>query len=108
MIESNQYENENEGLFCKYLIQKADGTMLDDKAQYFVLRPDTDKVARVAIRAYAQSLDEEDAKLKKDLLKWMDELDASDACGGLRLRKALMRRQAARYGDGSAWEEWGR
>ncbi|PHJ69155.1 hypothetical protein VF14_03190 [Nostoc linckia z18] len=89
-------------LFGKYIIQKADGTPIDPNAQYFVLRPDTDKAARVAIRAYIQELSDsdEDAALKQDLIAWIKNLDEKD-------RKNAMRRQAARYGDGSAWEEYG-
>ncbi|MFN6475284.1 hypothetical protein [Nostoc sp. DedQUE07] len=56
------------GLFGKYIIQKADGIPIDPNAQYFVLRPDTDRAARVAIRAYIQELSDEDAVLKQDLI----------------------------------------
>ncbi|MEH2070023.1 MAG: hypothetical protein V7K47_17990 [Nostoc sp.] len=89
-------------LFGKYIIQKADGTPVDPNAQYFVLRPDTDKAARVAIRAYIQELsDSGDTALKQDLIAWIKHLDDKDY-------KNAMRRQAARYGDGSMWEEYGR
>jgi hypothetical protein len=88
------------GLFSKYIIQKADGSPVDPGAQYFVLRLDTDKAARIAIRAYIQELSDEDV-LKQDLIDWIKRLDDNDC-------KNAMRRQAARYGDGAAWEEHGR
>jgi len=44
------------GLYDKYKIEKADGKPIDPKAKYFVLRIDTDIHARVALRAYRDSL----------------------------------------------------
>jgi hypothetical protein len=41
------------GLYGKYTIAKADGSEIDPKAKYFVLRLDTDPAARIAARAYA-------------------------------------------------------
>jgi len=41
------------GLYGKYKIEKTDGSPIDPKALYFVLRLDTDKSARRALRAYA-------------------------------------------------------
>ncbi|MEH1780398.1 MAG: hypothetical protein V7L26_15035 [Nostoc sp.] len=89
------------GLFGKYIIQKADGTSIDPSAQYFVLRPDTDIAARVAIRAYIQVLSDEDAVLKQDLIDWIKRLDDKD-------HQEAMRQQAARCGDGAGWEGHGR
>ena len=42
-----------QGVYGKYIIQKADGTDVDSQACYFVLRLDKDPAARVAMRAYA-------------------------------------------------------
>lgn len=88
------------GLFNKYIIQKADGSPIDPNAQYFVLRLDTDIAARIAVRAYIQELSDGDV-LKQNLIDWIKCLDDKDY-------RDAMRRQAARYGDGAAWEEYGR
>jgi len=40
----------------KYRIEKADGSPVDPKAIYFVLRLDEDPCARAAIRTYAESV----------------------------------------------------
>ena len=42
----------------KYVIAKADGSRIDPKAVYFVLRLDKDPNARVAAAAYAASVEE--------------------------------------------------
>jgi hypothetical protein len=42
-----------EGLYGKYRISKADGSPVDPNADYFVLRLDTDPVARRAAREYS-------------------------------------------------------
>jgi len=42
-----------EGLYGKYRISKADGSPVDPEADYFVLRLDTDPVARRAAREYS-------------------------------------------------------
>ncbi|TET43712.1 MAG: hypothetical protein E3J66_01560 [Dehalococcoidia bacterium] len=71
----------NKGLYGKYIITKANGEPTDTNAQYFVLRLDTDKHARVAIDAYAESLMKEfresptllkgNAKLSIDIHNWL-------------------------------------
>ena len=62
-------------LYNKYIIQKSDGTPVDPNAQYFVLRPDKDPLARKAIRAYARGLTApEDQTFKQQLLDWIDQL----------------------------------
>lgn len=43
------------GLKMKYHFTKADGTPLPDGIFMFVLRPDTDPTARIALRAYADN-----------------------------------------------------
>lgn len=54
-----------EGLYGKYRISKADGSPVDPKADYFVLRLDTDPVARRAAREYSYMT--VDRKLALDL-----------------------------------------
>ena len=49
----------NKGLYGKYTVIKANGEPIDPDAQYFVLRIDTDKHARVALEAYADSIMED-------------------------------------------------
>ena len=71
-------------LFNKYKVSKTDGTPVDPEAQYFVLRLDTDKHARVAIEAYADSLMEEfrkspellkeNAKLSMNIYDWLSDI----------------------------------
>lgn len=63
----------NKGLFGKYDIKKSDGTPVDPDAQYFVLRIDTDVHARIALRAYARSIFEENPVLARDLRRWLME-----------------------------------
>ncbi len=53
----------NKGLYQKYIIAKADGSPIDPKADYFVLRLDTDQNARLAARKYANAIEEENPKL---------------------------------------------
>ena len=54
-----------EGLYGKYRISKADGSPVDPNADYFVLRLDTDPVARRAAREYSYMT--VDRKLALDL-----------------------------------------
>lgn len=44
------------GLHNKYRIEKTDGTPVDPRAEYFVLRIDTDIAARQALLAYAAAV----------------------------------------------------
>ena len=46
----------NQGLYNKYEIRKRDGKLVDPEAVYFVLRLDTDPVARAAARTYAKEI----------------------------------------------------
>ena len=50
-------------LFNKYIIRKADGTPIDPYAMYFVLRIDTDPVARKALWEYARETDDEELRM---------------------------------------------
>lgn len=54
-------------LYNKYRITKQDGSPTDPNAVYFVLRLDTDRHARIALRAYARSVRPEDGDLASDL-----------------------------------------
>jgi len=55
------------GLYGKYVIQKADGAPVDPRARYFVLRYDTDPHAKVALRAYADEIRPRNPKLAGDI-----------------------------------------
>jgi len=55
------------GLYQKYIIQKTDETPIDPNADYFVLRLDTDKHARGAIRNYANRIYGDNPILSKEL-----------------------------------------
>lgn len=55
-----------QGIYGKYIINKADGSDIDQDAKYFVLRYDQDPVAWFALRSYALNTDNE--QLRKDLL----------------------------------------
>lgn len=60
------------GLHAKYNVSKVvDGTPVFNS---FVLRPEIDPAARVALRAYAGAT--QNALLAKDIELWMDDLDA--------------------------------
>lgn len=60
------------GLYGKYIIFKADGSEGDPEAKYFVLRVDTDKHARKALLAYANSVKQENPVLAKDIIKYYE------------------------------------
>ena len=60
------------GLYHKYIITKTDGTPTDTGASYFPLRLDKDHHARVAARAYAESVREENLLLCNDLHEEID------------------------------------
>jgi uncharacterized protein YegL len=69
-----EMEREPKGLYPKYKIVKTDGTPVDPKAQYFTVRIDTDRHARVAVRAYIESCREENPELARDLEKVLSEV----------------------------------
>ncbi len=61
------------GLYGKYIIQKADGSVVDPHADYFVLRLDTDPVARRATLEYSYMTPDRDlAKNLQDRLELHD------------------------------------
>jgi alkanesulfonate monooxygenase SsuD/methylene tetrahydromethanopterin reductase-like flavin-dependent oxidoreductase (luciferase family) len=58
-------------LFNKYRVEKQDGSPVDPKAQYFVLRIDTDPVARYAVYAYAAFISGSDDEFADELRAWV-------------------------------------
>ncbi len=70
--------SEQEKLYNKYIISKTDGSPIDPKAKYIVLRYDADNIkdgsaARVAIRKYANMIQHINPAFALDLLKAVDE-----------------------------------
>lgn len=69
-------ESQQEGLYGKFIIRKADGTPIDSKAKYIVLRYDVDSkdgsASRHAIIAYARSIKSSNPQFADDLLKEME------------------------------------
>ncbi len=64
---ANGMANEQKGLYGKYLVVKVvDGTVIED---CFILRPDKDPAAVVALQAYATAT--ENRTLADDLYKWV-------------------------------------
>jgi hypothetical protein len=59
------------GLEKKFIVSKVDGSEVDPLAQYFVLRVDEDPHALTALKAYAQSVKEDNPKLAEDLDLWI-------------------------------------
>lgn len=55
------------GPYGKYIITRADGIPIPAWAQHFVLRYDTDRHARVALAAYAESVSVDNPRLADDL-----------------------------------------
>ena len=62
-------------LYQKYKIVKTDGSETDPKAAYFVLRVDTDRHARVALRAYATSIRDHEPAFADEIDRWLDGYD---------------------------------
>jgi hypothetical protein len=60
---------EPKGIYKKYIVQRADGTLIDKNADYFPLRLDTDRHARHAAKAYAESVKAENLQLYEDLMR---------------------------------------
>ncbi len=61
------------GLKKKYIVTKADGSSVDPDAQYFVLRIDTDRCARLALRTYARAIEWENPSLADGIFRWLTE-----------------------------------
>jgi hypothetical protein len=61
------------GLYYKYIVKRVcDGSVMDN---CFVLRPDHDEAARIAMRAYAHATPNK--RLASDLLAWVGEDDSA-------------------------------
>ena len=60
-------QNEQKGLYAKYILTKADGTPVNDRC--FILKPDKDPAAVKALQAYAAATDDE--LLRNDLYAWV-------------------------------------
>ena len=63
------------GLYSKYKIEKHDGTPIDDQAEYFVLRLDTDRAARVAVLTYAIEIAYSNPTLARDIHRLVASFD---------------------------------
>ena len=61
-------------LYDKYVIAKRDGSPIDPKAQYFVLRLDSDACARAAARSYARCVEQTWPGFAQDLFALTDSL----------------------------------
>jgi len=66
------------GLYGKYRIEKGDGTPVDPRAIYFTLRLDTDRFARVAVRAYVAACRDEQPELARDLERVLRDVEGED------------------------------
>lgn len=69
----------DKGLYGKYKIEKADGTPIDPSADYFVLRLDTDKAARLAALVYADAIRGDNPQLAKELEDRVNGYSASNS-----------------------------
>jgi len=66
------------GLFKKYIITKTNGRIIDSNADYFVLRLDTDKFARSAMRFYAMAIQQDNPILSKEILEKCNQYDKGE------------------------------
>lgn len=62
------------GLYKKYNVTKADGSEIEPKARYFVLRYDTDPAARQALMVYAELVGKENPVLMQELAQSIAEV----------------------------------
>lgn len=60
-----------QGLFSKYIVQKADGSPVDPDAQYFVLWVDKDPAARLAVLTYAKAIQLNEPEFAEQLRQWV-------------------------------------
>lgn len=59
-------------LYCKFNIEKTDGTPTDPLARYFVLRIDTDHAARAALLTYANEMVKQgEIEFANQLTEWV-------------------------------------
>jgi len=66
------------GLFKKYIVTKTNGRIVDSNADYFVLRLDTDKFARSAMRFYAMAIQQDNPILSKEILEKCSQYDKGE------------------------------
>ena len=66
-------------LYHKYVVIKRDGSPIDPKAEYFVLRLGTDGCAREAARVYADCIEPKWPGLAEDLRTLLESLSAPPA-----------------------------
>lgn len=74
--------DENKGLYQKYVISKTDGTPVDEKAKYFVLRYDPYgddpihiEACRKALGVYAMEIKDHIPSLAMDLIEELSKLE---------------------------------
>ena len=72
LVTFDALEGVKTGLGNKYVVAKVEGEV-DPKAQYFVLRIDTDVHARKALWLYAKSVRKDNEALANDLIDWLME-----------------------------------
>lgn len=79
-------ERESMGLFSKYLIQKRDGTPVNPRAEYFVLRVDNfqhdermRKASQEAMLTYAKQIERFDAVFAKQIRERIAEIRDNEA-----------------------------
>lgn len=61
------------GLYDKYTVIRNDTG--EEVRGTFTLRPEVDPVARIALRAYAEAVRDENEHLAVDLLDWLDDIE---------------------------------
>lgn len=61
------------GLYGKYIIEKSNKKPVDPQADYFVLRLDTDKHARNALKEYSKSIKNDNPILARDIHDRLEE-----------------------------------
>lgn len=66
------------GLYDKFRVTRTDGKPHKSNSDFFPLNIGTDPHARVALRAYAVSVDIDNPQLAKDITVWLDDLDTPD------------------------------
>ena len=65
---------DNRGRYGKYNVYRAADTDALDPDSYFVLRPERDPAARVALAAYAAACEDANPWLARDLRLWLTSL----------------------------------
>lgn len=75
------------GLYTRYRIAYADGSPVDPRGEYFVLKVNSEdprhaEASREALRAYSESIKGHNPILAKDLIDWVSEYDTLEAGDG--------------------------